>query len=112
MCGSLSCSSSTGLFCDATKGVSGQCAKSVKGPWIVVKRKGQCEDVPGLLSITDPTKCSEAASTIGKDIGMPSEYTHNAAKTPKGMLKFLVLFQVLYTFDLLWNLQFIFFFFF
>ena len=66
----MSCSSSTGLFCDASKGVSGQCAKTSKGPWIVVKKNGKCEDQGlGLLEIKDSTKCSEAASMLGKGDG-------------------------------------------
>ena len=90
LCGAMSCSSSTGLFCDASKGVSGQCAKTSKGPWIVVKKNGKCEDksVHGALEITDSTKCSEAASMLGKgDGGAPKTKTDST--NPKGTFFFL-----------------------
>ena len=88
LCGAMSCSSSTGLFCDASKGVLGQCATSSKGPWIVVKKNGKCEDVHGALVIKDSTKCSEAASMLGKgDGGAPKTKTDSS--NPKGTFFFL-----------------------
>ena len=84
----MSCSSSTGLFCDASKGVLGQCAKTSKGPWIVVKKNGKCEDVHGARVIKKNTKCIEAASMLGKgDGGAPKTKTDSS--NPKGTFFFL-----------------------